>query len=222
MIDWPQIDTVLLDMDGTLLDLHFDNYFWLDHLPRRYSELKGLPLAESHRWLQQQASEAKGSLDWYCLDFWQQKLDVDIVALKREIDHLIVLRPYVEEFLLALQAMGKQVLLVTNAHGDSLSLKMQQVDLTPWFDGVVVSHDYRQPKESQDFWRQLQQQYCFDPRKTLFIDDTETILASAQQYGIRHLLTLVQPDSQSPKRLSCQFPSIHHFNEIIPEYQGSQ
>ena len=26
MINWQQIDTVFLDMDGTLLDLHFDNY----------------------------------------------------------------------------------------------------------------------------------------------------------------------------------------------------
>ena len=27
MIDWTSIDTVLLDMDGTLLDLHYDNAF---------------------------------------------------------------------------------------------------------------------------------------------------------------------------------------------------
>ena len=38
MIDWSSLDTVFLDMDGTLLDLHFDNHFWLEHLPRRYAE----------------------------------------------------------------------------------------------------------------------------------------------------------------------------------------
>ena len=27
-IDWTQLDTILLDMDGTLLDLEFDNHFW--------------------------------------------------------------------------------------------------------------------------------------------------------------------------------------------------
>ena len=37
MIDWEHIDTVLLDMDGTLLDLHFDNYFWTQHLPGVYA-----------------------------------------------------------------------------------------------------------------------------------------------------------------------------------------
>ena len=38
MIEWQNIDTVLLDMDGTLLDLHFDNYFWQQHLPLKFPE----------------------------------------------------------------------------------------------------------------------------------------------------------------------------------------
>ncbi|HNG60363.1 MAG TPA: haloacid dehalogenase, partial [Cellvibrionaceae bacterium] len=37
MIPWQAIDTLLLDMDGTLLDLHYDNYFWLEYLPRAFA-----------------------------------------------------------------------------------------------------------------------------------------------------------------------------------------
>ena len=44
-LPWPDIDTVLLDMDGTLLDLHFDNHFWLELLPQRYAELHGISRA---------------------------------------------------------------------------------------------------------------------------------------------------------------------------------
>ena len=44
-LPWSDIDTVLLDMDGTLLDLHFDNHFWLEHLPQRYAELHGVSRA---------------------------------------------------------------------------------------------------------------------------------------------------------------------------------
>ena len=33
IIDWTRIDTILLDMDGTLLDLGFDNFFWREHVP---------------------------------------------------------------------------------------------------------------------------------------------------------------------------------------------
>ena len=45
MIDWNQIDTVLLDMDGIDLDLRFDNHFWLEYVPQRYAETQGLELA---------------------------------------------------------------------------------------------------------------------------------------------------------------------------------
>ena len=32
-INWKEVKTVLLDMDGTLLDLYFDYYFWQEYLP---------------------------------------------------------------------------------------------------------------------------------------------------------------------------------------------
>src|SRR5215831_5340508 len=34
---WDLIDTVLLDLDGTLLDLAFDNYFWREVIPAAYA-----------------------------------------------------------------------------------------------------------------------------------------------------------------------------------------
>ena len=37
-LDWDQIDTILLDLDGTLLDLNFDLEFWLDYIPKAYSK----------------------------------------------------------------------------------------------------------------------------------------------------------------------------------------
>ena len=43
-LNWNDIDTVLLDMDGTLLDRHFDDHFWLDHVPKRYADRYGMPL----------------------------------------------------------------------------------------------------------------------------------------------------------------------------------
>lgn len=38
MLAWQEIDTVLLDMDGTLIDLHFDNYFWQRLVPERWGQ----------------------------------------------------------------------------------------------------------------------------------------------------------------------------------------
>lgn len=81
MIDWNQIDTVFLDMDGTLLDLHYDNYFWLTHLPKRYAELKQLEQQEAQARLNHLFHAHQGSLNWYCLDFWQDALELDLMPL---------------------------------------------------------------------------------------------------------------------------------------------
>jgi putative hydrolase of the HAD superfamily len=204
-------------MDGTLLDLHFANYFWLDHLPRLYAEKHGIPAADATAALHGRFDGRQGTLDWYSLDYWSAQLDMDVPALKQELRHMIRLRPHALEFLQRLHAGPREVVLVTNAHRKTLDIKMAQVDITPWFDRLVVSHDLAAPKEDQAFWHALQALHPFNPARTLLIDDTESVLQSAHDYGIAHLLTLLQPDSQLQKRLDTRFPGIHHFDEIMPD-----
>ncbi len=217
MINWEDVDTVLLDMDGTLLDLHFDNFFWTQHLPRRYAEIHGTTEPEARDHLLPQFEAIRGSLDWYCIDYWSRQLEVDIPALKHEVAHLISIRPHVEEFLLRLRDRGHHLLLVTNAHHKSLEIKLANTGIDRWFDAIVVSHDLRLPKENPGFWQALQNQHPFSPERSLLIDDTETVLQSAHDYGIAHLMTLLQPDSRLQKRLDTRFPGIHHFDEIMPQ-----
>lgn len=217
MIDWSAIDTVLLDMDGTLLDLHFDNYFWTEYLPGLYAVQHGLSQEDSNAHLHGEFSATQGSLEWYCIDHWSDRLGMDIPALKREVQHMISLRPFVIDFLTQLHHSSREVIMVTNAHRETLAIKMENVDITHWFDHVVVSHDLEAPKEEQQFWHRLQARHPFDPARTLLIDDTESILASAQEYGIHHLLTMLQPDSKQQKRIDTRFPGIHHFDEIMPD-----
>jgi putative hydrolase of the HAD superfamily len=216
MIDWSSIDTVLLDMDGTLLDLHFDNYFWTEHLPRLYAAEHRITVEESSAHLHGEFVAERGTLQWYCLDHWSRRLGMDIAALKRELQHMISIRPFAIEFLARLRDSQRDVVMVTNAHRKTLEIKMDSVDITGWFDRVVISHDLHAPKEEQAFWHALQALHPFDPARTLLIDDTEQVLESAQKYGIAHLLTLLQPDSRQLKRIDTRFPGIHHFDEIMP------
>ena len=132
---WNAIDTVLLDMDGTLLDLHFDNHFWLQHLPQRYAELHGVSRALAEAELLPLFREHAGTLNWYCTDFWSRELNLSIRDLKREVAHLIALRPDADTFIQALRTAGKQVVMITNAHRDSLSLKLERIELAPYFTG---------------------------------------------------------------------------------------
>jgi putative hydrolase of the HAD superfamily len=217
VFDWNQIDTVLLDMDGTLLDLHFDNFFWLQHVPRRYAEARGISEVEAKVELTARYQDIQGTLAWYCVDHWTRELGLDIALLKQEIDHLISVHPHVTEFLDLLQRAGKRRVLVTNAHQKSLQLKMRRTRLHDRLDHVVCAHDIGLPKEDPRFWSRLQQEEAFDPARTLFVDDSLAVLRSAQGYGITNLLAILLPDARQAERRIDGFPAVRGFSTLLPD-----
>jgi len=216
VVDWMQVDTVLLDMDGTLLDLHFDNHFWQVYVPQKFAEQHGLPHAEAHAECFRRYDAKAGTLDWYCVDYWTQQLELDIGQLKQELSHLIAVHPDVTDFLAALRSVGKRVALVTNAHRKSLNLKMDRTGLAVHFDAMYVSHEYGVAKEDPSFWRALQSNEPFDPKRTLLIDDSLPVLRSARSFGIAHLLAVIQPDTRQPEKDVADFAAIRRFGEIMP------
>lgn len=216
MIDWHSIDSVFLDMDGTLLDLHFDNHFWLEYVPLRYARQRGLSEGAAREELLARYRAVEGTIQWYCVDYWTRELELDIALLKSEVEHLIAVHPHVVEFLEAVRGHGKRLALVTNAHMKSLSLKMERTRLAHHFDQVITSHDFGVPKERPEFWDHLQRREPFDPQRTLFVDDSLAVLRSAQRYGIAWLLAIHRPDTRQPLRDVAEFPALHDFREILP------
>ncbi len=217
MLDWSAIDTVLLDMDGTLLDLHFDNHFWLEHLPKRWSELTGIDEAEARATLRAEYAVLQGKIEWYCLDYWTRRLNLPITALKREISDKIAMREDTPPFLQALQQSGRRIVLVTNAHPDSLSLKVELTPLAAYIDELISTHEFGVTKEQQALWQQLQARLGFDAKRTLFVDDSLPILHAAQQFGIGHLLAVANPDSQQPVRSIDEFPAITDYRDLVAD-----
>ena len=217
MLNWAHIDSVLLDLDGTLLDLHYDNYFWREFVPARYAQNRSLSLTDAKAKLLPRMLELQGTLEWYCVDFWSRELDLDILALKTELRHLIKLRPGARSFLSYLQTRPQRVILATNAHLKSVELKFQQTGLAPLFDRVITSHELGHPKEEQAFWRKLQLLEAFDPRRTLFIDDNLPVLEAAACYGIGHLLAVSRPALTQPSRnLPGGLTGLDHFYDLLP------
>ncbi len=216
MIDWRQIDSVFLDMDGTLLDLHFDNHFWLEHVPRRYAESHGLSLEQARADLLARYQNVEGTLEWYCVDRWSRELGLDIVLLKQEVDQLINVHPHVTEFLDALAALGKRRVLVTNAHQKTIALKFERTPLSGYLDRVVCAHELGLPKENPRFWNALHAIEPFDPERTLFIDDTPRVLEAAREYGFRWLLAVLKPDSQKPEKTAEGYIAVRNFSELMP------
>lgn len=214
-LPWHAIDTVLLDMDGTLLDLHYDNHFWMEHLPQRYAELHGVSQAMAEMELQPLFERNAGQLQWYCMDFWSTELKIPVRELKLETAHLIALRPDADTFLAAIKQAGKRVIMITNAHRDSLSLKLERIELAPYFERLISSHDYGFPKESPQFWEALHADIHFDPARSLFIDDTLPILRSARDFGVGHLLAVKEPDSKKGPKDTAEFAAVGDYRELI-------
>ena len=215
-INWKDIDTVLLDMDGTLLDRHFDDHFWLEHVPARYSVKHRIPLEEAKELLYGHFRSQENTLNWTDLDYWSDRLGLDIPLLKREVDHLIAVHPFVVEFLIFLKQHGKQVHLVTNAHSKTLDLKMHKTRIGHYFDGIISAHQLGLPKEDGRFWGKLREQVPFDPARTLLGEDSETNLGTAAAYGIAYLLYVSRFSSKIAAQASERFTSIQYFSQLIP------
>ena len=214
-LDWSTIDTVLLDMDGTLLDLHFDNHFWQTHVPLRYATAKSLPLDVARDELMARYHARAGTLAWYSVDFWETELELDIMQLKEEVSHLIAVHPAVVDFLAAMRQAGKRLVLATNAHHKSLTLKLAKTGLAPHFDALISSHELGAAKEAQAFWEKLAAIEPFDPARTLLVDDSLPVLDAARAFGIRHLVCLRRPDTHQPEKDTGDYAAINSFAELL-------
>ncbi len=215
MINWADVDTVLLDMDGTVLDLHFDNRFWSHLLPERYGALHGLDTDAARSRLFAHFDRTRHTLEFYCLDHWSQLTGLDVIALKQELAHLIDWRPGSLAFIEAVRDAGKQVLLVTNAHRGSLDVKHARTALLDHFHAHVSSHDFGAAKEDARFWAALREQHPHDPGRTLLVDDNVTVLDSARDAGIAHLISIDQPDSRAARREGLPYPSVTQLDELL-------
>ncbi|MEH6452144.1 MAG: GMP/IMP nucleotidase [Psychromonas sp.] len=209
------IDTVLLDMDGTLLDLHYDNHFWMEFVPEQYADKANISLPEAHHFLSKQYHKLYGTIDWYCYDQWSSLLDLNIHQLQHQTNHKVQIRSDTLAFLTKLKQLNKRIIILTNAHRSGVEMKMQITGLSPYFDKIISSHDYQIVKENLVFWATIQEQLKLDFSRCLFIDDNEHILKVAQQAGVGHLCGIEAPDSKKPAQTMQEFKVLHLFNELF-------
>jgi putative hydrolase of the HAD superfamily len=212
---WDQIDCVFLDMDGTLLDKYYDDYFWEHFVPEVYAAKNRVDIADARKLLLKTYKSVENTLQWTDLDYWSDRLGLDIVALKREIGHLVNIHPYIIDYFEYMQRIGKKLYLVTNAHPKALEVKMEQVNIEKWFEQLICSKEVGAAKEQPEFWHRLQRILPYDSERTLFADDTEKVLHSARAFGIRHLIHIAKPSSRLPAQFSEHYQSIETFQELM-------
>ena len=216
LIDWTKIDEILLDLDGTLLDLNFDLHFWLEYLPIIYSEKHKVRIEDAKNILLKMLDAEIGTLNWYCLDFWNNKLDLDIVQLKRNVSHLIQVHPNVDEFLTQIKLMNKKIYLVTNAHRKTIKLKMQATKIEHYFDDIISSHDFGFAKQEQHFWHELTRNIGLIKERAIFFDDSKDVLHAARKFNIGQIIAISKPSSKLDAKEVSGFINIENFSQVMP------
>jgi len=218
MIPLKNIEYVLLDMDGTLLDKYFDDYFWEHLVPEKYAEKHDITFGRAKEELLLKYRAHEGTLNWTDIDFWSRELRLDIPALKEQIKHMIDVHPHVDDFLRALRRHRKKVYMVTNAHYRVLEIKLKKTEIGKYFDKCITSNEMGHPKERIEFWEKLEKVVHLDKDKTLFIDDVAEILKTAQDYGIRYLLHKTRASSQKNDAPHCGFATLKDFGELLDSF----
>jgi 5'-nucleotidase len=195
------IDTLLLDLDGTLLDLAFDTHFWLEVVPEYYGRARGMTAREAlENEISPRMRSAEGTLNWYCLEYWSRTLQLDLSKIKSAHDERIAWLPGAQEFLRRQRAAGRRLVLATNSHPETLRIKDLKVGIRPLLDAVYSSHQFGAPKEYAEFWLRLRAVEPYDPARTAFIDDNPKVLAAARAAGIQTVIAVTDPDSSRPPR----------------------
>ena len=213
--EWSACDTLLLDMDGTILDLSFDNYFWREMVPRCLARASGRPYASVREEVFARYAGKVGTLEWYCLDYWTAALGLDLRALKDASSQRIRFLPGAREFLQAAVASGRRLVLVTNAHHVTLEIKRGVAGLDRFFHACVSSHEFGHAKEQAEFWPRLREHVDFDPAHAVFVDDSLPVLGAAAAFGIRHVVAVRRPDTREPPAAVAEHAAVDGVHELL-------
>jgi putative hydrolase of the HAD superfamily len=92
--------------------------------------------------------------------------------------------PGTEAMLDGLRKNGKKVYLLSNAQRIFTEYEMHTIGIAKYFDGIMISSDYRTKKPDKRFFDALIEQYGVEPAETLFIgNDSKSDIAGAQTVG---------------------------------------
>ena len=210
-----QCETLMLDMDGTVLDLAYDNYVWKELVPEHYAKATGISVDDARSRLFAKYRAIQGDIQWYCLDHWSERLGLDVLELHRGVNHRIDYLPGAKGFLHALRERDVRVLLVTNSHPDTLALKDEATGLAAYFDAIYSSHEFGYAKERQEFWHALQDEEKFLCETTLFVDDNQSVLQSADTYGVEMLVEISHPDTSEPVRETPAYSDVRGVADLL-------
>lgn len=215
MINWKLIDTIFLDMDGTLPDLYYDNFIWEIAIPQEYMKQRGIMLKQADLLIKKLIDKHRGTLNAYCLKYWSKLLNINLLNLHYKHRDKIKFRDGAEEFLNKLQKQNLNVFLVTNADDDNLKLKLSITCLNKHVKEIYSAHKLGYAKEQQEFWLKLQDKIQFSKNSSILIDDNKHVLSAAQKFGLGDLFLIDKPCSMTKRINSAEYKIVKDFKQLF-------
>lgn len=213
-LDWDAIDTVLLDMDGTLIDHHYEAFFWDKLLPKAYARKHRISFGEARQRLKRIYSRQKNTFNWADIDFWQRELGMHLWKMRFQLGHLIRLHPHTLRFLKFLKKRNKRVYLVTGSMPKDRKFKLRHAGIGKYFDAIYSQSDAGVSKYEAAFWERLQKKTGFEKSRALLIDDSLEVLKTAKSFGIMTVLK-GKYNSRKPAVSARGFVCVRHLDGLL-------
>tara|TARA_B100001057_G_scaffold269188_1_gene269360 strand:+ start:1144 stop:1791 length:648 start_codon:yes stop_codon:yes gene_type:complete len=196
------IECLLIDMDGVILDNTYDNNFWQNQIPSVLAEKKNITFDDAKRLAIQIFNFKKNTKDWYDVDYWSNMLDIDIEAEKKSETSLSKIRLY-DDVIDTLSELKKhmKLILITNAHRKTLNIKLGKFNIEPYFDEMICAHELYYVKEDIQLWYMLRSKYKLDFDKTVLIEDTINNINVALSAGVASAVYLGDEDFPSSNNI---------------------
>ena len=140
-------------MDGTILDLNYDNHVWNQALPSAYAEKHSINEEAARSKLIGHMQEIHGTIDFYSFPYWAQYTGLDITALHRGFTELIQFRPGAMAFLKWAKTKKKETIIATNAHPESIQIKNEVSALSSHVNHITSSINMDTQKKLLNFGR---------------------------------------------------------------------
>jgi putative hydrolase of the HAD superfamily len=209
------IDCMLVDMDGVILDNTYDNNFWQNQIPGVISKNKNISFEDAKRLAVQIFNYKKNTKDWYDVDYWSNMLNVDIEAEKRSSISFDRIQLY-EGVTKTLNKLKDnfRLILITNAHRKTLNIKLEKYDLSPYFENMICAHELHYVKENIQLWYMLKSRFKLDYTKTLLIEDTINNIKVGLSAGISQAVYLGDENYEDSKKIL----KLSSINDIFPAF----